>query len=268
MRLREVRKDCGLSGRALAVATGWHFTRISKIENGVQAPTDRDIRTWCVACAAEGLIPDLVAQARAVESMYLEFKRQTRAGMKQMMLASVQLYERTRRFHIYEHHVIPGLFQTVGYMRAMLKFWFDFLEIHNDIDDAVAARVARQSVLYDASRTFAVVLEEATLYTRFGDTEILADQLERLLSVIGMPNVSLGIVPRTAERDVVGQVSFWIFDSRLVGLETPTASIEITAPQEVSMYVNTFDQIRKPAVYGRDARDLIQQSLNELTARN
>jgi hypothetical protein len=28
MRLREVRRDCGLSGRALAAATGWHFTRI------------------------------------------------------------------------------------------------------------------------------------------------------------------------------------------------------------------------------------------------
>ena len=131
--------------------------------------------------------------------MYLEFRRQTRAGMKQFMLAAVPLYERTERFRIYEHHVIPGLFQTVGYARAMLQFWFGFLETRNDIDEAVAARMARQSVLYEGGKTFAVVLEEAALHTRSGDADTLAGQLDRLLSVMSLPNVSLGIVPRTAD---------------------------------------------------------------------
>ncbi|HEY5986671.1 MAG TPA: helix-turn-helix transcriptional regulator, partial [Streptosporangiaceae bacterium] len=35
-RLRELRQDAGLSARALAAATGQHFTRVSKIEHGVQ----------------------------------------------------------------------------------------------------------------------------------------------------------------------------------------------------------------------------------------
>jgi transcriptional regulator with XRE-family HTH domain len=56
-RLREIRKDAGLSGRALAAATGQHFTRVSKIENGVQPPSDKDIRDWCRAGAAEPQIP-------------------------------------------------------------------------------------------------------------------------------------------------------------------------------------------------------------------
>lgn len=47
--MREIRKDAGLTGRALAIATGQHFTRVSKIENGAQAPTDQDIRDWCRA---------------------------------------------------------------------------------------------------------------------------------------------------------------------------------------------------------------------------
>lgn len=264
LRLREVRKDAGLTGRALASATGWHFTRVSKLEHGAQSPTDADIRTWCAACSAEAQVGDLIAQARAVESMYLEFKRQARAGLKQVMLSPVPLYERTDRFRIYEHHVVPGLFQTVGYARAMLEFWFDFLEIHNDLDDAVAARMTRQSVLYERGKTFAVVLEEAALYTRFGDAETLAGQLDRLLSVMGLPNVSLGIVPRTAEREVVGQVSFWIFDDKAVWLETPTASIEVTTPQEVALYARTFDHLRAPAVLGREARSLVLQAIDAL----
>jgi transcriptional regulator with XRE-family HTH domain len=218
LRLRELRKDAGLTGRELAAATGWHFTRVSRLEHGVQAPSNEDIRLWCEACSAVDQVADLVAQARTVESMYLEFKRQTRAGMKQMMLAPVPVEERTERFRIYEHHVIPGFFQTASYTRAMLQFWFGFLEVHNDIDDAVAARIDRQSVLYDASKTFAVILEEAALYTRFGDADTLAGQLDRLLSVMSLPNVAFGIVPRNVERDVVGQVSFWVFDDELVSL--------------------------------------------------
>lgn len=264
-RLREIRKDAGLTGRALAAATCWHFTRISKIENGTQTPTDQDIRMWCSICSAEEQVPDLIAQARAVKSMYLEFKRQTRAGMKQLMLTPIPLYERTARFRIYEHHAIPGIFQTVAYARAMLQFWFGFLETRNDTDEAVAARMIRQSVLYQGSKTFAVVLEEAALYTRFGDAETLAGQLDRLVSVMSLPQVSLGIVPRTAERDVVGQAGFWIFDDKLVSLETPTASIEVTAPQEVAMYAKMFDTLRKPALYGPDARRLIINVLDEIT---
>jgi transcriptional regulator with XRE-family HTH domain len=268
LRLREIRKDAGLTGRALAAATGWHFTRISKIENGTQSPTDQDIRTWCSICSVEEQVPDLIAQARAVESMYLEFKRQTRAGMKQFMLTPVPLYERTERFRIYEHHAIPGLFQTGEYMRAMLQFWFGFLETRNDIDEAVAARMVRQSVLYQSSKTFAMVLEEAVLYTRFGGPETLAGQLDRLLSVMSLPNVSVGIVPRTAHRDVIGQAGFWIFDDKLVKLETPTASIEVSQPQEIELYSRMFETLRQPAIYGRDARAIIVGIQDELSRSN
>lgn len=81
MRFREIRNDAGLSARALAAATGQHFTRVSKIEHGVQAPSDQDIRDWCRACGAEEQVPELIATARAVQSAYLEFRRQARSGM-------------------------------------------------------------------------------------------------------------------------------------------------------------------------------------------
>ncbi len=59
----------------LAAATGQHYTRVSKIEHGVQPPTDPDIRAWCRACGADDQVPDLIATLRAVESAYLEFRR-------------------------------------------------------------------------------------------------------------------------------------------------------------------------------------------------
>ena len=176
-RLREIRKDAGLSARALAAATGQHFTRVSKLEHGVQAPSGQDIRDWCQACGAEAQIPDLIATARVVQSAYLEFRRQARAGMKRVLGShTIPVYERTSLFRIYEHNVIPGLFQTAAYCAAMLSFWIGFLETLDDLDAAVAARMERQRVIYQADKRFVVVLEEQALRTWFGTAEVQAGQ--------------------------------------------------------------------------------------------
>jgi transcriptional regulator with XRE-family HTH domain len=264
-RLRELRRDAGLTGRALALATDQHYTRVSKIENGVQAPSDADIRAWCTACGAPGQIPDLIATLRAVESAYLEFKRQATAGMKRVLGAhTAKRYERTTLFRIYEHNVIPGLFQTADYTAAMLSFWIDFLETPNDIEEATAVRMERQRVLYRRGKRFAVLLEEQALRTWFGDADTQVGQLDRLLAVMSLPNVSVGIIPLMRERGGVPSTGFWIFDDTLVALETPTASIEVTRPQEIELYARMFEHLRGAALYGKAARALIASVLEEV----
>jgi hypothetical protein len=265
IRLREIRKDAGLTGRALAAATGQHFTRVSKIEHGVQSPTDQDIRDWCRVCCADDQAPDLLATLRTVESAYLEFRRQARAGMKRVLGAhTTALYEQTMLFRIYEHNVIPGLFQTADYSAAMLSFWIDFLRTPDDLEEAVAARMERQRVIYQRGKRFVVVLEEQALRTWFGDAATQAGQLDRLLAVMSLPNVSIGILPLMVERAGVPSAGFWIFDGSLVALETPTASIEVTRPNEIELYARVFDHLRTAAAYGRDARALIARSIHDL----
>jgi len=264
-RMREIRKDAGLSGRALAAATGQHFTRVSKIEHGVQTPDDDDIRAWCRACGAGDQVPDLIATARAAESEYLEFRRQSRAGMKRVTGAhTAALYERTSVFRIYEHNVIPGLFQTAAYCAAMLSFWIGFLEAPDDLDAAVAARMERQKVVFDRGKRFRVVLEEQALRTWFGSAEVQAGQLGRLLELMSIPTVSLGIIPLKTERSGVPAAGFWIFDDSLAALEIPTASIEVTRPDEISLYDRMFSQLEEAAVHGAAARRLIVRALREL----
>jgi transcriptional regulator with XRE-family HTH domain len=265
LRLRELRKDAGLTARALAAATGQHYTRVSKIEHGVQSPTDSDIRKWCRACGADQQVPDLLATLQAIESAYLEFRRQSRAGMKRVLGAhTLGLYERTNLFRIYEHNVIPGLFQTAAYSAAMLSFWIKFLGTPNDIEEAVATRMDRQRVIYTRGKRFVVVLEEQALRTWFGTAETQAGQLDRLLAVMSLSNISFGIVPMMTERVAVGSTGFWIFDDALVALETPTASIEVNRPQEIELYARMFEALKVPAVYGRAARALIAKAMDEL----
>ncbi|WP_328384988.1 DUF5753 domain-containing protein [Streptomyces sp. NBC_00400] len=48
-RLREIRKDSGLTARAVAAA-GWHESKSSRLENGRTPPSDEDIRIWTRIC--------------------------------------------------------------------------------------------------------------------------------------------------------------------------------------------------------------------------
>ncbi len=234
------------------------------MEHGVKVATEEEIRIWCRICRAEDQIPDLVATVRAIQTMYQELRRQTRAGMKRLMRAPVPLYERTRRFRIYEHNVIPGLFQTPAYARAMLTFWFGFLDAPNDLDEAVDARMDRQRVIHSRGKRFDVLLEEQALRTWFGTADVQAEQLERLLTVMSHPHVSLRIIPLMIERPCVASTGFWIYDDAMVTLETPTASLEVTRPREVELYTRMFERLATVARKGQAARELVLDVLGEL----
>lgn len=261
-RLRQLRKAAGLTGQAVADATGQHFTRISRIENGIQPASERNIRDWCAVCGAEDQIPDLIATARTAESAYMEWARQSRAGMRRLGEPhSIATYRRTSTFRVHEPIVMPGIFQTETYIRRMLPFWYAFLDAPDDTDATVAMKVERTAVALTPGRRIAVILGEQALHTRFGTPEEHADQLTHLLSVMRLPFVSVGVIPADVRRHALATIGFWIFDNNAVALETPTAAIKVTRPQEIAQYAVMFEQLQDQALHGHDARKLIAKIL-------
>ncbi len=256
-RLREIRRDAGLSGRQLAALTGWHFTKVSKLENGKQHPSDDDLRTWCTRCHAHGEITDLIAAAHSVQSMYIEWRRQMRFGLKRPQQARTPAYEHAKLFRIYEPGLIPGLFQTAEYAAAIMTKVIDFYDIPDDLDQAVAARLERQRLLYSGNRHFHVILEEQALRTRIGSTQTMAGQLDRLLTLMSIQRVSLSIIPAAAERHTTTTAGFWIFDDETAQVETVSAEITITQHREIALYAKKFDLLSRSAVNGASARNLI-----------
>jgi transcriptional regulator with XRE-family HTH domain len=264
-RLREMRKDARLSGRALASALGWHFTKVSKIENGARSPSEGDIRAWCAACGADSHIPDLIATVRHIDAMYHEYRRQMQAGLKHLQESSVPLYEQTSQFRIYDTTVVPGLFTTAEYAAVLFRFWSAFMGLEDDVDAAVEARMERQRVLYTGERMFRVVIEEQVLRTRVGDSDVMMGQLDRLLAVMSLPRVRIGVIPAMGERHSLTQGSFWMFDDSRVRIETVSASLTVTQPRDIAMYSRVFELLQRSAVHGREARQLISRAIRDLT---
>jgi transcriptional regulator with XRE-family HTH domain len=263
-RLREIRLDAGFSGRELAARCGWHESKTSRIENAVTPPGDADIRAWCRACAAEQQVPDLIASSRTAESMYQEWKRLHRSGMRQVQRDWFTLYERSRVHRTYVSNVIPGFFQTAEYATALMQSITDFQGTPDDVAEAVEARLARGRFLHEGDHRFAVVIEEWALRCRIGSQEVMAGQLGWLLQLMSLPSVSLGIIPFTAQRTIWPPEAFYLFDDHKVIVETLTAELIVVQPREVADYIKAFTMLQGLAAYGRQARSLIAAAVDAL----
>ncbi|WP_326651437.1 helix-turn-helix domain-containing protein [Streptomyces sp. NBC_01750] len=264
VRLSHLRRDAGLNGRELSARCGWHPAKTTRIQKAEAAPTDADIRAWCEACGAEDQVEDLIATARAVESMYLEWRRLHRTGMRKVQEHFYTLHAQTRVCRSYVSNVVPGFFQTPAYATALMRSITDFQGTPDDVAEAVAARVARSRFLYEGNHRFVVLMEEWVLRSRLGGPETMAGQLQHLLAVMPLVSVSLGIIPFTAQRTVWPLEAFYLYDDHRGVVETLTAEVNVTQPRELADYGKAFGELSKMAVYGAPARALIASAIDTL----
>lgn len=257
-RLRDLRRDTGLTARELAARAGWERTKVSKIEHATRSPSAADIRTWCQVCGAEGEAADLIASLHAAEGMWIEWRRMERSGLRRAQEARLPLYERTRQFRAYSCWMVPGLIQAEGYTRAVLRAYQQRRALRDDVEAAVAERMKRQRVLRRDGRTAAFLLEESVLRNGFGGPQVMSAQLGHLAEVTTWPAVSLGIIPASLDRGAAGPAEdFWIFDSEQVNVELISGYLTVTQPGEIAMYAQMFARFAEIAIYGSRARSLI-----------
>ncbi|KOG89234.1 helix-turn-helix domain-containing protein [Streptomyces varsoviensis] len=260
-RLRDIRLDAELNGRELAKRCDWHPAKASRIENAKTRPSEKDIRDWCNACGADSQAADIITAAREAESLYREWRLLHRAGLRQGQVHT-PLYKRTRHMKVYCSNVIPGLVQTQGYAERLLEKIAAFRDVPNDSASAAEARLERSRVLHDGRKRFALLIEEDVLYYKYGDAETMAGQHGHLLEIMSLPNVSLGIIPRTATREMWTLEGFLIFDDSRVQVETLSANLNVKIPHEVSLYLRAFEQLSTMAVHGAKARELILRAMD------
>ncbi|WP_327159532.1 Scr1 family TA system antitoxin-like transcriptional regulator [Streptomyces zaomyceticus] len=234
VRLTHLRKDAGLTGRELSARCGWHPAKTTRVQKGTAAPSDTDIRTWCAACGADDQADDLIATARAVDSMYMEWRRLHQGGMRQVQEDWLALHEQTRHCRVYLSNVPPGFLQTPAFATALMNQITRFQGTPDDVAEAVAARVARSRFLYGGGHRYVVLMEESVLRYRTADPEAMRGQLRHLLTVMPLASVSLGIIPFTAQRTVWPLEAFYVHDDTMAVVETLTAEIKVTQPRELA----------------------------------
>jgi hypothetical protein len=132
----------------------------------------------------------------------------------------------------------------------------------DDIDAAVAVRTCRQQALYDTTKRFEFLRAEPVLRWGLCPPSVMVAQLDRLATVVGMPNVRIGAIPLGVEIPTSPQNSFQLYDDLAV-VETFVG--ETThGPRDSRAYARVMDRLWDEAAVGDHARRLIQRAAGDL----
>ena len=154
---------------------------------------------------------------------------------------------------VYMPLVLPGLLQTPAYMEAQLKTgprppaWRR---------KAVEARLRRQEILARTDGTvphLSVVITEASLLYRWGMREDRREQIAHLAEMSRRPGVELRIQrfddgPPTGILSMVNIFGFPEGDPPLVFVETDYCVAEVSEPEAVSGYIQSFERASDAAL--------------------
>jgi hypothetical protein len=140
-----------------------------------------------------------------------------------------------------------------------------------DLNTAVASRMARQAVLYDPVRTVQLLVGEAALRWPIDSVATLVAQLDRLALFAADGTVRFGIVPFDRPFGAFSYHGWSVMaerdeeESDLVHIELETATVDITDPEQTAAYRDAFERLWDLALVGEDAAQLIRRIRRELS---
>jgi transcriptional regulator with XRE-family HTH domain len=194
--LRTLREQAGLSGAEVAKRLGMSPSKISRIETGNSGLQIEDVAAllglYQVPASTRDELLDLVR--RSEERGW--WTRQP--GLPQLWRSLIDFEAKATRVQNYEGLVVPGLLQTAEYARAIIQGVAPTVS-EAELDNLVAARMARQAVLTRASAPqFFAVVDEGALRRPVGEPGVMRRQLAHLVGAAEQPHVTLRVVPLAA----------------------------------------------------------------------
>lgn len=178
-----MRKQRGWTQEDLAAKMVVSVSTISNIESGHRAPTRPQ-----------------AAKADEVFDTPETFQRHERRMRGIPFSAGFRPYQpheaEARVLRMFEHSLMPGLFQTEDYAREVLKIRPEATE--QDVKDALEARMSRQAILLrddpPPPRIWAI-LNHHVLDLDIGNPAVMLAQVEHVAELARMPRINIQVLP-------------------------------------------------------------------------
>jgi transcriptional regulator with XRE-family HTH domain len=273
--LRELRLARGMSASEVAVRLGWAPSKLSRIENreGGISPGDvrelldvygisdpEDVRRWV----------DMAREARLRGWwQHGDFG----AHLPSFFVNFLGLEAGASAEYDYRGGLVTGLLQTADYARAVLGSGAPgTLTDEGELDRRVEIRLQRQHILHRGKEPLRLwaLLDEGVLRRRIGGPQVLREQLQHVLELSELDNVTVQILP-DAEVHPALDFPFSILHfgdelpiSGIVYLENFHRSVYLDDRGSLNHYQTAFDQLAKRALDPQASRTLIHQHAKAL----
>jgi len=261
-RLRELRNQHGLTVEDVAEKLLCSATKISRLETGARRPSLRDVRDLCTLYGVDDpTSADLMTLAREAREQgwwthYEDFNLSPYIGLEQVATAIT----------CYAMNYMPALLQTAEYAQAVINA----IAPQTDLDirrQRVEVWLRRQQVFEQDERPrYRVLLDEAVLYRRIGGPEVMADQLENVLTAERDSRATVQVIPFDLVTHAAQDSNFVLLEfgdesnlSPVVFIEGLTGNQYLERTADIARYREAVDSLRDSALSPRDSIQLIHE---------
>ncbi|MGY4099447.1 helix-turn-helix domain-containing protein [Nocardia sp. R16R-3T] len=244
--LRDLRVKNGITREAAGEAIRGSHAKISRLELGRTGFKERDIRDLLTLYG--------VADAEERER-FLDLARQANEPgwwhrysdlLPSWFGTYLGLEQAATKIRTYEAHLVPGLLQTPEYARAVMSLGYE----DADMDRRVQVRIRRQEVLHRADPPVVwAIIDEAALHRPVGGSRVHREQMEHLIELAELPNVTVQVLPYSAGEHAAAGSSFSILRFAeaelpdIVYLEHLTSALYLDRKQDLALYLSVMDRL-------------------------
>ncbi|MEO3779995.1 helix-turn-helix transcriptional regulator [Micromonospora sp. B11E3] len=248
--LRRHRMAAGLSQEEFGRRMHYSGSQISAVELG-QRPVDAHYLTRAdEALETGGLFMSLLEMARRDRQPvwfrpWLEAERDA------------------RQLRLYEPLLVPGVFQTENYARAVLRT--DDTLPHETVDQRVTARLERQKILAGDNPPQVVAVLDERVLRQSGDGlgGVMAEQVAHLVALAELPHVHIHVIPAEAGLHIGASGPFALArsaDGGWVGhLENQLGGVVVDDEDDVASLLARWEGVRNEALPRRQSVELMKE---------
>jgi len=263
--LRKLRETKGLSREAAGYTIRASGSKMSRLELGRVSFKERDV--------ADLLILYGVNDADERDALLSLAGRANEQGwwhrysdiLPSWFQAYVGLEEAAARIRTYEGHLVPGLLQTEDYAWAVNKAQQG---ASAEAERRVRLRMDRQALLSRPDPPhFWAVIDEAALRRQVGGPDVMRAQLEHLVAMTKLPNITLQVIPFASGGHAAEGYPFVLFRFAasdlpdVVYLEQLTSALYLDKRDDVEHYAGVMDRLAVQAEQPSKAADTISRIL-------
>jgi transcriptional regulator with XRE-family HTH domain len=273
--LRGIREDKGKSGDAVAAALRWSPSKVSRYERARTSLRPQEVARlldyYQITGPRRALLLGLAEDA-AQKGWWEEFAESLSDDYKQF----IGFEHEAASMAIWHVDVVTGLLQTEAYARHIISSYSRIEPLPPGmIGRMVGVRLRRQQVLDREDLQLSVVLDESVLKRRIGDESVMYEQLQRLVRDGDRPNLTLQILPLSAQHMVFGE-SFVIFGFRddsdalqqdVVITEQLRSSVTLEGERETYLHRIALQALSDASLSPAESRALILETAESYWSR-
>ncbi|MGN9778062.1 helix-turn-helix domain-containing protein [Micromonospora sp. H33] len=275
--LRQFRNEAGVTLDAAAEALEYSRQKIWRLECGMGPVRVLDVKAMC---ELYGVSPEMTEAMRglAAETKSKGWWHAYGDAVPSWFELYVGLESAASRLRGYDESLIPGILQTKEYAHALYRLRRTMSD--EDRERLVEIRLQRQALLtrrLPAAPRLESVLSEAVLRRSLGGSAVMAAQLDHLIRLSDLPNVSVRVLP-LAVGPQPGAVAgtFMILDfpptkggraapePSVVYSESLTGALYLDKPDELAAYERVWRGLDALALSEAESKDMIKRLIGEM----